>query len=185
MAYEPIRFARLVQGSGMPPMVRAPEGASKTFAQGVPVVLSSGNVQEAAFGGSEVVYGFSMEPAHNLSVAGTEEQGYSEATPVNQTGRTIPVGAWMKDGKCQVVLATGNTVFRAKLLVGQVFTQALVSTTRYALKKDTTYWYIDNTDSGTNDEHAAQIVGVDPASPNSVTDAAVLFIVPEAARVTE
>lgn len=189
VSYKPIEFVHRESGLGFPAFVRAPEAASKTFKQGVPVVLSSGNVQEAAFGGSELVYGFSAEPAHNLTAAGTAQDGYSEASPQNQpSAKIIPVGAWIRDGKCGIYRATADAVFAAMLKDGQVFTQALVSTTRYALIKDGTsgFWYIDNTDSGTNDEHAAQIVGVDPSSPNTAAGGArVYFRVPEAARVLD
>lgn len=183
--YEPIKAVRTLNGVGLPAMLRTEEGASKTFKLGVPLTLSSGQVQENAFGAAELVYGFSAEAGHNLSVAGTSEPAYSEGAPPNQaSAKTIPVGARMRDGKCGVYLANGQTVFSAMLKDGQVFTQALVSATRYAVIKDgvSNFWYIDNTDSGVADKHIANIIGVDPNANSATAGARVYFQVNVNAR---
>ena len=180
VSYEPIKAVRTLNGVGMPAMLRVEEGASKTFKLGVPLTLSSGQVQECAFGGSELVYGVSAEAASNLTAAGTSEPAYSEGAPINQaSAKTIPVGARMRDGKCGLYLANGQTVFSAMLKDGQVFTQALISSTRYELEKDGTsgLWFIDPTNSGTNDEHAVNVVGVDPSSPNTAAGGARVFFI--------
>lgn len=186
MGYEPIRVVKLLSGVGLPPTIRAPEAALQTFLDGTPLALAAGFTQESAFGGSELIYGFAGEHSHYLAVAGTAEDGHSEGAPTNQPHAvTVPVGSWVKDGKVQVWLATDDVVFRAKLLLGQVFTQALVIPSgRYKLVKDTDgYWYIDSTHTHTDDEDACEILGVDPASPNTVLNAAVFFRVAAACRV--
>lgn len=178
VSYEPIKAVRLLSGLGMPAFERVPEAATQTFKTGVPLVLSGGNAQEAAFGGAEVIYGVSAEPGHNLTVAATAEQGYSEATPPNQaSAKTIPVGAWTKDGRCGVYRADGNTIFSIALKAGQVFTQALIIPgTKYGLVKDGTsgFWYLDNTDTA-GDNAVAEIVGNDDSAPNTVADGARVF----------
>ena len=183
--YEPIKFVKLQGQGGMPAVLRAPEAATQTMKIGTPIELTSGYAQEANFGGTELVYGVSMEAGHNLAVAGTAQQS-SEGTPQNQPSAvTTPVGAWMRDGKLGIYLANGVNVFSAMLLDGGVFVQSLVSSTRYALVKDGTtgFWYVDNTSSGTNDEHAVNILAVDPSSPNSATlGARVWFMFAPAAR---
>lgn len=178
VSYEPIKAIRTLNGVGLPAMLRVEEGASKTFKLGVPLTLSSGQVQECAFGGSELVYGVSAEAGHNLTTAGTSEPAYSEGVPPNQaSAKIIPVGAWPRDGKCSLYVANSQTIFSAMLKDGQVFTQAMVSATRYELEKDGTsgFWFIDNTNTGTNDEHAVNIVGVDPNLNSATLGARVYF----------
>ena len=156
MAYGPIYAVRVEgSGSGMPAMNRYPEAASKTFKQGVPLVLVSGYLQEIDFSAQTIVHSFSTEPAHNLVAAGVEEGGTSEGTPQNMaSGKIIPVGAWMKDGKVGVYHADGRTVFAISLKAGQTFSQALIASgTLYGLTKDGTtgFWYLDTADtSGDN-----------------------------------
>lgn len=177
VSYEPIKAVRLLSGLGMPAFERVPEAATQTFKVGAPLVLSGGNAQEAAFGGAEVVYGVSAEPGHSLTVAATAEAGYSETAPPNQsTAKTIPVGAWPKDGRVGVYRADGNTIFSIALKAGQVFTQALVAPgTKYGLIKDAGgFWYLDNTDNG-GDNAVAEIVGNDDSAPNTVADGARVF----------
>jgi len=164
MAYEPIAAVRVDSGLGFPQMDRAPEAASKTFKQGVPLVLASGYLQEAAFSGAEIVYGVSSESAHNLSVAGTATD-LSEGAPINQpSAKIIPVGAWMRDGNVGFYAANGRTVFSIKLKDTQTFSQALIAAgTLYGLTKDGTsgFWYLDTTDTS-GDNAVARLVGVDP-----------------------
>lgn len=178
VVYEPIKAVRVLSSQGASPqMVRELEGASKTFKLGVPLVLSSGYVQEAAFSGAEIVYGVSAEPAHNLTVAGTA-QDLSEGTPPNQTSAvTTPIGAWIRDGRCGLYAANGSTVFSIALKAGQVFTQAMIAaSTYYGLTKDGTtgFWYLDNTDTS-GDNAVAVVIGVDPSCPNTVAGGSRVF----------
>lgn len=160
--YRPIVAVRTLNGVGFPAQQRVSEGASKTFKQGVPLVFSSGVVQEAAFGGAEIVCGVSVEPAHNLTNAGTAEPAYSEGTPQNQTGKIIPVGAWNRDGTCGMYLANGSNVFMASVKVGQTYADSLISggTTFYGLTKDATtgFWYVDTADTA-GDNAVVEIIG--------------------------
>lgn len=162
MAYRPIVAVRTLNGVGFPAQARMSEGASKTFKQGVPLVLSSGYIQEAAFGGAEIVVGVSVEPGHNLTAAATAEPAYSEGTPPNQSSaKIIPVGAWNRDGTCGLYLADGQNVFLASLKSGQAFADSyLVAGTLYGLTKDGTtgFWYVDLTDTG-GDNAVCKLVG--------------------------
>lgn len=175
VSYEPIKLVKTLGLSGFPAGGREAEGASKTFKMGVPLVLSSGLLQEAAFGGAEIIYGVSQEAAHNLTTANTAEQGTSEGTPPNQaSARIIPVGAWMKDGKIGYYAADGQNVFSIMLKDGQVFTQAMIAaSTFYGLTKDGTsgFWYLDNTDTS-GDNAVAVVIGLDSSSPNTVAGGA-------------
>lgn len=161
MAYRPIVAVRTLNGVGFPAQDQQAEAATQTFKQGVPLVFSSGNLQEAAFGGAEVVVGVSVEPGHNLTTANTAEPAYSEGTPPNQTGKIIPVGAWMRSGKISYYLANGQNVFLASLKSGQTFAQSLmISGTYYGLTKDATtgFWYIDTSDTS-GDNAVVELVG--------------------------
>lgn len=177
--YEPVNAAYTTAGgSGVPQMIRYPEKASSTYKQGVPLVLNGGYVQEAAFGSAELVLGFAIEPAHNLTGDGVADGGYSEGTARNMPSSKItPFGAWIKDGKNGVYIANGQTVFSISLKAGQTFTQALlVPGTLYGLTKDNTtgFWYLDNTDTSGNNA-VAELIGVDPSAPNTVADGARVF----------
>lgn len=187
--YEPVQFVKLSGGVGMAPMLRLPEALTQTFKRGAPLSLTSGYLVENAFGGTVLTYGFALEDGHNLTASGVSEPASSEGTPPNQaSAKIIAVGARMRDGRCGIVVARDDTVFSAMLTFGQVFTQALVIPgTRYQLVKDGTtgFYYIDSTATGTGDEHLAEILGVDPSSPNSATlGARVFFKVTSACRVT-
>lgn len=170
VSYEPIRLYRVL-GEGFPLIKHPPEAATQTCKQGVPMVLSSGNAQECAFGGAEIVYGVSVEAGHNLAVAATAEE-LSVATPPNQaSAKTIPLGAPIKDGTIGVYAADGRNEFSVMLKDGQVFTAAMVGTT-YGLTKDSGgYWYLDNTDT-TGDNAVATVTGLDSSSPNTVAGGA-------------
>lgn len=178
IGYEPIKVAYTLNGLGFPPMTREPEAATQTFQIGVPLVLSSGNLQEAAFGAAELIYGFSMEPGSNLTVAGTA-QGLSELTPPNQPNAiTEPIGARIRDGKIGVVQATGDVVFTIVLQLGDVFTQALVVPgTLYGIAKDGTsgFWYLDKDDTA-GDNAVLEILGHDSSGPNSATLGSRVFV---------
>ena len=175
VAYEPIRVARSV-GEGAPRKVSPPEGATKTHKDGVPMVLSSGLAQEAAFGAAEIVHGVSIGPGSNLAVAGTAEELSLGAAPNMASSKIIPVGAPIKDGYSHMYAADGRTTFYIMLKDGQVFTNAMVGAT-FGLVKDGTsgYWFMDNTDTS-GDNAVAVCRGVDPSSPNTVAlGARVLF----------
>lgn len=178
VSYEHIKAVRVLSSQGATPhVVREAEDAAQTFKMGVPVRLVSGLIQECSFSGADIVYGVSMEPAHNLTTANTA-QDLSEGTPPNQpSGITIPVGAWPRDGKMGVYAANGQTVFSIALKAGQVFTQALLAAgTLYGLTKDGTtgLWYLDNTDTAGNNA-VARLLGYDPSSPNTVADGCRVF----------
>lgn len=164
MAYGPILLAHASGDSSV--QKRWPEAATLTAKSGVPLRLSSGNVTECdandPWGAADVVVGISSEAGHNLAVAGTAEQGYSEATPPNQpSAKIIPQGAWIKDGKLGFYPADSKNVFKISLKAGQTYSQALVvAGTYYTLKKDATtgYWYLDSSDT-TGNNAVAEIVG--------------------------
>lgn len=170
MAYEPIQAVQLLSGLGFPAMTRCPEKASQTFKQGVPLVLSGGYLQEAAFGAAEIIYGVSSEAGHNQASDGVAAE-LSEGTPPNQASAVItPIGAWLRDGKVGIYKADGSTVFSVKLKAGQTFSQALVAAgTYYGLVKDGTsnFWYLDSTDTS-GDNAVAQLIGVDPSDSTRV-----------------
>jgi hypothetical protein len=172
VSYEPIRALRTsAGGSSFPVMYRTDEAATQTFKVGTPVMLSSGNVAEITYGGANIIYGVSYEPAHNLTTAGTA-QDLSEGAPQNQPlAITTPIGAWPRDGKCGIYAANGQTTWSIALKVGQVFTQALlVAGTLYGIVKDSTsgFWYLDNTVTSGNNA-VAELLDFDDTCPNSAT----------------
>ena len=178
--YAPVEFVRTATGSATMPILWLPEGASKTHLVGAPLVLNAGYTEESADAIVGTVIGFAASKGQNLTAAGTAEDGYSEGHPQNQpSGVIIPAGAWVRPGKTMVMAKVASLVdpiFSAHLILGQVFTDAMVGT-RYELNKDGTtgFWIIDNTDSGVAAEHVCKVVGVDPRSPNSATLGARVF----------
>ncbi len=179
VSYEPITAYRMLgSGMGMAEIERMSEAASQTFNQGVPLTFSSGLLQECTFSGADVIVGFSAEPGHNLTTGGVKQDGFSEATPRNQaSGKTIPIGAWVRDGKIGLYAANDTTIFSAALKSGQVYTDALlIAGTFYRLIKDATtgFWYVDNTLTGGN-AGVVQLIGVDPSCPNTATDGSRVF----------
>lgn len=177
VAYEPIAIWR-TEREGAPAMERFPEAATQTFKNGTPLTLASGYLAAAAFGGTEIVYGISTEPAHNLATSGTAAQ-LSEGTAQNQASSVItPVGAWIRDGKIGVYRANDENVFSISLKAAQVFTQALIvnPATLYGLTKDSTtgFWYLDNTDTS-GDNAVAILLGVDPSCPNTAAGGCRVF----------
>lgn len=178
VTYEPIKPYRVNSGgAAMPQMARLPETSAKTFKQGVPVMYSSGLLVEATFSAADVLVGFSAEPAHNLTTSDTPEPATSEGTPQNQaSGKIIPVGAWMKDGKLGVYIADENTIFSAFAVNGPFTNAMMIAGTFYGLTKDSGsgFWYVDLTDTSGNNA-VVELLGVDPASPNTVADGVRVF----------
>lgn len=163
----PITVVRY-DGNGFPPNERYPEDASETFKAGTPVFLDTDgmvNPVTTGFGGTETVLGIAAEAGHNLTTQNTSELGSEHGSVVGMSSAKRPaVGSPMKDGKCQVIHATGQTVFRGALTDGQTATVALVQPgTRYELALESNgYWSVDSTDTGTGADHVVEIVGIDP-----------------------
>lgn len=175
VSYEPIRPVRLISGLGTPAMLRVGEAATQTFKKGAPLVLSSGYLQECAFGGAETVYGVSDADGSNLTASGTAEMLDHGPAQNMTSSAVIPVGAWPNDGKIGAFLANGQTVFSIALKAGQVYTAAMLGTV-YGITKDTPsgYWYLDNTDT-TGDNAVATVVGYDETCPNTVAGGCRVF----------
>jgi hypothetical protein len=160
----PIRY----NGMGFPPVEHLLEDDAETFLRGAPVTINGdGHAIEVPdeFGGSELIYGFAAENAHNLAAAGTAELGNEHGSPQNQSSaKTTAIGSPLKTGYVAVHRATAETHWRIALVDGQTFTQTLVeAATRYHLDKAANgYWCVDSTDTGTDAKHAVHIRGVDP-----------------------
>jgi hypothetical protein len=175
VAYEPMRLVRST-GEGFPLMKRPPEGATKTFKFGVPIMLASGLATEVTFSGADIVYGVSSEAAHNLAVAATAEELSIETPPNQASAKVIPVGAPIKDGTIGCYAANGANEFSIMLKDGQVYTAALNGGT-YGITKDGTtgFWYVD-TAVTTGNSAVVQIIGLDSSSPNTVAAGARVFV---------
>lgn len=154
MAYGPILLAYTADQCQS--LIRAAEDSGETFKRGVPVKLDAQGmvaVVDSTWSAADVIYGISAEAAHNLTTDNTEEGGYNEATPPNQTGRTIPAGAWMRDGKIGVYKADNQNVFIGSVKSDQTMAQSyILSATVYGLTYDSSsgYWYVDLTDTSGN-----------------------------------
>jgi len=191
--YEPIRAVRVLSQQGaLPQLFRIPEDITQTFQVGVPIKMVAGYAQEWVGTNVEIIYGFSAERTHSYPVAGGGvTQGLppilpatvdltdpAAGPPPNQPNAvTIPMGAALRDGAIGVLGANASTVFSAALLLGQVFTAALVIPgTGYRLIKDGTsgFWYIDSGNTAGNNA-VASILGVDPSCPNTATGGCRVF----------
>lgn len=177
--YEPIKPAYILAGGdAVPAQDEVKEKASQTFKRGVPLKLNGGFLDEVTFSAADIIYGVSREEGHNLDADGTAQE-LSEGTPPNQpSAKKIPVGARIRSGKVGVYLANSNTVFSIMLKDGQTFSDSLVINpgTLYGLTKDGTsgFWFIDTTVTAGNSA-VAQIIGVDPESPNTVAAGARVY----------
>ncbi len=166
MGYTPITLANA--GGQVQLLDSAPEALTQTFSKGAVLKLSSGYLVAGdtanPWSSADVVYGVAAEAGHNLAASGTAEAGYSEGAPQNQTsGRTIPVGARIKDGTVKFYRADGNNLFLASLKATQTFSQALViAGTYYALVYDSssTFWYVDSTDTSGNNNVVEIVSGI-------------------------
>ena len=164
----PITFWNRKGVPGFPYIESLPEDDAETFLKGVPVFLDSdGNIQEVpdGFGGSELVYGVSVEAAHNLTTAGTAELGNEHGSPPNQpNAKSTAIGSPTKDGSIKIYRDLANTYFRCALDPDETYTSSLVEpATRYELDKTSNgYWSVDSSDTGTAAKHAVHIRGVDP-----------------------
>lgn len=186
VSYEPIKPYRTIAGNAsFPAMSRLDESATQTFKMGVPLIFSSGLLVETAFSGADVIVGFAAEPGHNLTTGGTAQDGVSEGTAPNQpSSKIIPIGAWVRDGKCGIYNADANTIFSGALKSGQVFADTLlIAGTYYGLTKDNTsgFWYVDNTVTSGNSA-VVQLIGVDPSCPNTVADGSRVFFTIKSAQ---
>jgi hypothetical protein len=180
VTYEPITIFRTTTGgTGMPQMERFPESATQTFQQGVPLKYSAGYLVEAdgTWAAADIIAGMSVEPGHNLTTSGVAQGGVSEGTARNQaSSKIIPVGAWVRDGKCGLYVANGENIFSAFATNGP-FTQSMIAPgTYYQLLKDSTsgFWYVNLTGT-TGNGAIVELLGVDPASPNTTTDGIRVF----------
>lgn len=184
ISYEPIKPSYVLSQQGaLPAATRTPETALQTFQIGVPTMLTTGLVVEWTTAAANTVWGVSSERAHNYATNSggvtfglpytipptTDLQETASSPPQNQPNATvIPMGAAIRDGQTGIYEANGQTVFTIALKVGQIFTQSLVIPgTLYQLVKDAPsgFWYLDSTLTGGN-AGVAQLIGMDPNSPN-------------------
>ena len=153
-------------GVSSPVINHAPEAASKTFHIGVPVVLSSGNLQESgAISTAVTILGFSAEAGHNLGTAGTAPVGGSGLTygsVQNQTSAVnIPIGAPMADGTCMYFVGNNLTLFQGVTDAAH----ALIGTdvgSIFGLTKDTGtgQWFVDTTITTANGGAILEVVAL-------------------------
>lgn len=162
MASALIRAVRTANGQ-QPTHRRVPEGASKTFKDGVPVMLSGGYLTE--WDGTTValgIAGVSKEGASNLSSAGVAKTlTYGEV--VNQSSAVkIPMGAPLNDGRCAVDVADDNTIFFAQINpTGQTLAATDLGKS-YGMTKDSDgHWYVDKTKSTVGTNTVCAIVAFD------------------------
>lgn len=179
VSYEPIKAVRVLSSQGATPQhVRQAENAGETFKMGTPVKLdANGHITACTFAAPETVYGVASEAGHNLTTDNTA-QDLNDGTVPNQTSAVVtPIGAMIRDGKCGVYAANGQTVFSIALKATQVFTEAMVGVT-YGIFKDATsgFWYLDNTDT-IGDNAVATVVGNDSAAPNTSAGGARVFFI--------
>lgn len=145
-------FQVVGSSDALPQQRRMPEGASKTFSVGVPVVLSSGYIQEsgAISTGTPAIVGFSSQYASNLTSAGVAPFGGSGTTygkVQNQANAVnVPIGAPMADGNCGVYIANDETIMQGKTDDAHALAVTDVGST-FGLTKDTgsTFWFVDAT----------------------------------------
>lgn len=178
VSYESIKAVRVLSSASATPfLVRAPESATQTFNNGVPLRLVSGFVQPCTFAGADIVYGVSAEPGHNLTTNGVATNENEGAPPNQPNAITTAIGAWIRDGSCGTYGANGQTVFSIALKTGQVFSQALmVAGTLYGITKDAPsgFWFLDTTVVAGNSA-VAELLGFDSLSPNTVAGGCRVF----------
>ncbi len=145
-------FQVVGSSDALPQQRRMGEGASKTFHVGVPLVLSSGFLQEsgAISSATPAIIGMSSEFAHNLATAGTAPFGGSGVTygsvPNQSSAVNVPIGAPMADGNCGVYIANNTTIFQGKTDDACTLAATNVGVI-YGLTKDTGtgQWFVDTT----------------------------------------
>lgn len=146
MATIPIIVRRVLTGSSsLPLMRRLPQNAGSTALSGVPVLMTSGVVDEspAINDATDQILGFSLEFFQDLTTDDTPDTLHYGSVQNQANAVLIPAGAPPSDGKIGVALAVEETEFIGRL--GS--TQSLASTalgSKYGLTKDTNnQWYVD------------------------------------------
>ncbi len=153
----PITIYQVVGSSdALPQQRRMPEAASKTFHVGVPLVLSSGYLQEsgAISTATPAIVGISSEAAHNLASAGVAPLGGSGTTygsvPNQTSAVNVPMGAPMADGNVGTYIANNETIFQGVTDTAHTLAVTDVGSI-FGLTKDTGtgQWFVDTTITAT------------------------------------
>jgi hypothetical protein len=161
-------------------MNRYPQNAGSSAKMGVPVLMTSGMVDEspAIDDANDLILGFSAEPFQNLTTDNTAKT-LSYGSVVNQPDAIIiPVGAPPSDGKIGVYPATDNIIYKANLEAAQSL--ALTDLPRTAeLTKDGTsgQWYADVADASPTAAEGACIQIVELIDPPDTLGGLVGFVV--------
>jgi hypothetical protein len=170
------------------------EGASQTFNNGTPVVLSSGNVIAATspLSTTNLTCGIAAYPGHNLSSAGKGASpvfgsiGFPGGSPTvgsvpNQTSAVnLPHGSPYVDGLMLVWQSVLDTIFEVQVdnSTGASFTAGIADVGQYAaLVTDAgNWWYLDrNTLATTAGTLPCRILSLNPqdlASGSTTTQVA-------------
>lgn len=176
------------------------EKASQTFKEGVPVMGSSGVIQEwdanvAAASATVGIAGFSKQPGANLATdgLGSPVQPFGS---VGQPGTTstfgsvqyqtsafnIAEGAPFSDGRCIFSEANPDSIFIAQFdnaagAVAADYTPVLADLYKeYGLTKDASgHWYVDKNKATAGTNTVVIIVGFDPIAGLNVVNGNVLI----------
>lgn len=186
--------------SGNTPLMDAnPEKAGKTFLEGVPVMLTSGYVQEwdanvAAASPTVGIIGVSKQPGSNLGSdgAGAPTQPYGQVgfpgtsttfgnVQYETSAKNIPMGAPAVDGRTYYEVAVEDSVFLAQfdnangsVAADYTPTQAMIGK-QFGLTKDATgHWYVDNNKTTVGTNTVVVLVDLDPTT-GSIVNGNVLF----------
>lgn len=186
--------------SGNTPLTDAQnEKAGRTFLEGVPVMLSSGVIQEwdanvAQASPTVGIIGISKQPGANLGSDGAGAPSLpfgSVGFPGTSTtfgsvqyetsAKNIPMGAPFSDGRTIYEVAVEDTIFLGQFdnaagAVSADYTPTAADIGKqYGLTKDATgHWYVDKNKSTVGTNTVVFIVGLDP-STGSIVNGNVLF----------
>ena len=168
-----IYAARTTDGQ-QPAVRRMAEAASQTFLMGTPVEYLSASSGVAAWDGTTytgLILGFCMEPASNLTTAGVAKTLTYGSVPNQSSAVKIPRGAPLNDGRINVLLAKGETIFYGLFSTTAAATDIGVS---YGLTKDSdNLWYVDKAKTttsggGSTNQAVVRIVALDPNNTKGV-----------------
>lgn len=164
----PITAAKILGSSDANPEIRRLlEDAGETFKIGTPVRVqaSDGMLIEspAIVDNSAPIAGFSTEPGANLTTEGTPKTLTYGSVQNQPSAVLIPVGAPPNDGKCGVLIANDNTLFKGSIDVSGAGSDLIAATDLgaiFGLTKDAGngFWYVDKTKATTGAGACVEIV---------------------------
>lgn len=177
MASSEIHSVQSTSGN-QPRMRRIIEKAAQTFVNGVPVQISAADGGIAEWDGATVAFGiagFAKEFANNLATVGVAKQITQGSVPNQPSAQNI-MRPYFNDGRIEIEVADGDTVFLGQVSPAQTALATDVGK-QYGMTKDADgHWFVDKAKVTVGTNTVVTVVKLDP-NDQSATPRGVYFTV--------